>query len=223
MTATFEPYELPVAYSMIAAAKRLKPSRNGYHPFQKYFYYWTAFNNIYTTIAYSGNRSTTLKKRPDGSIATNTNGSVQIPKVQTVSEQEQIGLAFAEFDSDLRHRLVTHVNVGFFVKRTPSWHGTKIATDASGQRLNGVLNVNYTVEKDYPVWSPIDIQLYTDYLANPKNHKAGDFLAKQIVDLLYTVRCNLLHGGKRFDDANDVTVVENALPLLAMIVSAFTR
>lgn len=83
--------------------------------------------------------------------------------------------------------------------------------------------MNHTVARDYPVWSPIDTQLYADYLANPHDYRARDFVAKQVVDLLYTVRCNLLHGGKRYDDANDVSVVENALPLLAMIVAAFTR
>lgn len=223
MTVKFLPYELPVAYSMIAAAKRLRPSRNSYHPFQKYIYYWTAFNNIYTTIAYSANRSTTLKKRPDGSIETRLNGGVQIPKVQVVSEQEQIGLAFAEFDNNLRHRLVTQQNVEFFVNRTPLWHGIAISTDAWGQRINGVLNVNYTVEEKYPVWSPIDVQSYNNYLMNSKDYQARDLLARQIIELLYTIRCNLLHGGKRFDDANDETVVENALPLLVMIVSAFTR
>ena len=208
---------------MIAAAKRLRPRRDGYHPFQKYIYYRTAFNNIYTTIAYAANRSTTLKRRPDGSIDTRLNGSVQIPKVQSVSEQEQIGLAFAEFDKIFRHQLVTHESVEFFVNRTPLWYGIAISTDAFGQRINGVLNVNYTVEEKYPVWSPIDVHSYSNYLLNHKDHEARDLLARQIVDLLYTIRCNLLHGGKRFDDANDETVVEKALPLLGMIVSAFTR
>jgi len=124
----FDPLELPIAYSMIAAAKRLRSSHNGYHPFQKYFYYWTAFNNIYTTIAYSGDRSTVLKKRADGSIDTITNGNVQIPKVKIVSEKEQIKLAFAEFDAELRRGLIIHPNTEFFIERTPSWHQMSRAT-----------------------------------------------------------------------------------------------
>ena len=86
-----------------------------------------------------------------------------------------------------------------------------------------MLNVNHTVDKDYPVWSPIDLQRYAGYLANLKDPTARDFLAGQIADLLYTVRCNFLGGGKRLDDANDLKVVENAQPLLVMIVSAFMR
>jgi hypothetical protein len=219
----FQPLDLPIAYSMVTAAKRLKKQNNSQHPYQKFFYYWAAFNNIYTTIAYSGNRSTMLKKRPDGTIERQMNGNVQIPKVKRVNEQEQIAMAFAEFDDELKHYLIVHESTEFFAKRTPSWQGRKITKDAIGQRLNGVLNVNYTVDKDYPVWSPIDLQTYSQYIANPKDSGARTFLAKQIVNLLYTVRCNLMHGDKRFDDRNDLTVVENALPLLAMIVSAFTR
>jgi hypothetical protein len=32
-----------------------------------------------------------------------------------------------------------------------------------------------------------------------------------------------MYGGKKFDDANDISVVENALPMLEIIVSSFTR
>ena len=124
MTITFHRHDLPIANSTIAAAERLKPSRDGYHHFQKYFYYWEAFSNIYTTIAYSKNRRTALKRRSDGSVVTRQNGSVQIPEVEPVKEPEQISLALAEIDSDLRHRLVTHPSVEFFVKRTPAWQGT---------------------------------------------------------------------------------------------------
>jgi hypothetical protein len=30
-------------------------------------------------------------------------------------------------------------------------------------------------------------------------------------------------GGRKFDDANDISVVEHALPMLELIVSSFTR
>ncbi len=53
--------------------------------------------------------------------------------------------------------------------------------------------------------------------------KVRDALAKQVLDLLYTVRNNAFHGGKRADDANDREVVERALPLLALVVDAFLQ
>ena len=99
----------------------------------------------------------------------------------------------------------------------------KIEYDAFGQRVNGVINVNYTSDSQYPVWSPIDFQYYEEYLEKPDNEENRDFLARQIVDLLYTIRINFMLGSKRFDDANDIAVVENALPMLELIVTSFTR
>jgi hypothetical protein len=130
-------------------------------------------------------------------------------------------LAFQEFSEDFIHRLIEHPSVRYFVYRTPSWQGQRLEHDAAGQRLNGVLNIGYTVSADHPVWSPIDTQLYERYMAGSQGAQERNLLAKQILDLLYTVRNNTFHGGKRADDANDREVVEKALPLLAMIVNSF--
>ena len=223
MTTIFQRYDLPIAYSMIAAARRIRPRRDGNHPFEQYFLFWTAFNNIYTTIAHRKGRRTKIKENEDGSIVTIANGNVNIPEVVIVSEREQILLAFQEFDDDLKRTLILHKGTEYFVGRIPSWQGIKIEFDAFGQRVNGVINVNYTSDSQYPVWSPIDFQLYEEYLENPDNEEYGDLLAQQIVDLLYTIRINFMHGSKRFDDANDIAVVENALPMLELIVTSFTR
>jgi hypothetical protein len=57
---------------------------------------------------------------------------------------------------------------------------------------------------------------------------AGDqsgqgILAEQIVFMLYTVRNNLVHGSKNPGEENELTVVQNALPLLELVVRAFIR
>jgi len=209
---------------MIAAARRIRPRRDGRHSFEQYFLFWTAFNNIYTTIAHSEGCRTQIKKNDDGSIVTIANGNVNIPEVVIVSEREQIRLAFQEFVDDLKHSLILHEGTEYFVGRIPYWQGIQIEYDAFGQRVNGVINVNYTSDSQYPVWSPIDFQHYKEYLENPDNEENRNFLARQIVDLLYTIRNNFMHGGKkRFDDANDITVVDNALPMLELIVTSFTR
>jgi hypothetical protein len=223
MTTKFQSYEIPIAYSMIAAARRIRPRRDGRHPFEQYFLYWTAFNNIYTTIARREGCRTRIKENEDGSIITFANGNVNIPEVEAVSEREQIGLAFQEFDRDLKHTLILHEGTRYFVSRTPYWQGTQIEYDAFGQRVNGVINVDYTSDGQYPVWSPIDFQYYEEYLGNSDNEENRNFLARQIVDLLFTVRKNFMHAGKKFDDANDIKVVENSLPMLELIVTSFTR
>ena len=223
MTTTFQRYELPIAYSMITAAKRIRPRRDGHHPFEQYFLFWTAFNNIYTTIAHSEGCRTQIKRNEDGSIVTTPNGNVNIPEVVLVSEREQIRLAFQKIADDLKHTLILHKGTEYFVGRIPFWQGIQIEYDAFGQRVNGVINVNYTSDSQYPVWSPIDFRHYKEYLENPDNEENRNFLARQIVDLLYTIRINLMHSGRKFDDANDITVVENALPMLELIVTSFIR
>jgi hypothetical protein len=223
MTTIFQRYELPIAYSMIAAARRIRPRRDGHHPFEQYFLFWTAFNNIYTTIAHRKGLRTHIKENDDGSIVTIPNGNVNIPEVVIVSEREQIRLTFQEFADDLKHTLILHEGTEYFVGRIPYWQGIPIEYDVFGQRVNGVINIDYTSDSQYPVWSPIDFQRYEEYLENPNNEENRNFLAGQIVDLLYTIRKNIMHAGKKFDDANDIKVVENALPMLELMVTAFTR
>jgi hypothetical protein len=208
---------------MIAAAKRVRPRRDGHHPYERYFLLWTAFNSIYTTIAHRKGLKIQLKVNPDGSIATIPNGNVNIPEVEVVPEREQIRLAFGEFSEGLKHQLILHKGTEFFVKRTPFWEGIKIKKDAFGQSLNGVIRVNYTTDSQYPVWSPIDSQVYEAFLRDPESAENRDFLGWQIIELLFTIRENFMYAGKKFDDANDISVVENALPLLELILSAFTR
>jgi hypothetical protein len=223
MPQKFQRHEIPIAYAMIAAAGRIRPRRDGMHPFEQYFLFWTAFNNIYTTIAEREGVRPHLELDEDGTIVTSANGSVNIPKVVEVSEREQILLALREFDEDLKQALILHEGSEYFLRRTPYWQGKPIERDASGQRVNGVINVHYTSDSRYPVWSPIDFQRYEAYLKNPEDGEKRDFLARQIVDLLHTIRNNFMHGGKKFDDANDIKVVVNALPMLELIVTFFTR
>jgi hypothetical protein len=213
---------VPIAYSMISAAKAINETKDDSRVFSKYSFYWSAFNNIYSEIARSENHRTLLEKNPDGSVKTRLNGSVQIPKVRTVSERKQIELAFEKFDDDLKDILITHFATKFFVYRTPKWFGKPLERDKLGQKINGVLNISYTVDEDHPVWSPIDIVLYKGYLKNRIDVDKRNFLSKQVVDLLYTVRCNLAHGGKNAKVETDIEVVTHALLLLEMIVNAFT-
>ncbi len=221
MTAVFRKDELPKAAALMETARRMRPRRDGGHLFQGYFLWWAAFNAIYTAIAFRQGRGTYLLKREDGTVLTHPNGHVNIPQVRTISEQEQIQLCFDAFDDDLKQTLVLHDSTRFFVDRIPAWQGKMIEYDAFGQRVNGVIHVNLTTDSQYPVWSPIDTQIYGAYLAQPDNQADRDFLARQIVELLAAVRENLMHGGKKLDDGNDISVVEHALPLLALIVSTF--
>lgn len=223
MTVNFQSHELPFAYAMIASATRIRPRRDGSHFFQKYFLYWSAFDNIYTTLADRKGVRSQVKENDDGVVVCVPNGNVKIPEVIIVNESEKLEIALAELNDNLVHRLLAHDSTKYFVNRIPFWQGAEIEFDALGQRVNGVINVNYTSDRRYPVWSPIDIQFYQDYLENPGDQDNRCFLVGQIVDLLYTIRQNLMQGSQKLDDANDINVIENALPLLEIIVKSFTR
>jgi hypothetical protein len=213
-------YQIPVAYSMIALVRQL--SKIERQPFHEFMCYWTAFNNIYTAIAEQKGYHAQLKTKKDGTIRTCRNGNVQIPDIKkALTEREEIELVFNEFDETLKHDLVLHTSSAFFVYRVPQWHGRLIEFDGSGQKLNGVLNVGYTIEDKYPVWSPVDIQAYERYAQSKPQKGDKDLLAKQILFLIYTVRNNTFHGGKMTDDDNDSNVIKKAIPLLSMIVDHF--
>lgn len=214
-------YEIPVAYSMLAMAAQTPERRPDIIP--QFMCYWVAFNNIYVTIAERAGKQPQLRRNSDGSIQTCSTGDISVPKVTPVREREQLDLAFLEFTENLKRRIVEHQSARFFVDRTPCWKGQRIEYDSGGQRLNGVLNVGYTVDALYPVWTPVDTVEFTAYHDGGDTEQRCNLLAKQILNVLYTVRNNIFHGGKRVDDANDNKVLAKALPLLAMIVMSFVQ
>ncbi len=215
-----EPYEIPVAYSMVALAQQ--SAKIAPQPFQEFMCYWTAFNNIYTKIAEHKGHFARLRTRSDGTIVDRKNGGVRIPEVEmTLKERDEIGLAFNEFNEALKKKLIGHPSTKFFVKRTPRWHGRKIEFDENKQKLNGVINVKYTVDHEHPVWSPVDFGAYERYCQGGATAEDINLLSRQLTFLIYTVRNNTFHGGKRADDADDTEVVEMALPLLKTIVEFF--
>ena len=218
----FAQHEIPVAYSMVALAHQATQITP--EPFQELLCYWTAFNNIYTTITENRGHVARFQKLSDGTIRTIRNGSVLIPVVRMkLKERDEIDLAFEVFSVDLKRSLILHRNTKFFVYRHPKWHGREIEFDESGQKLNGVINIRYTINEKHPVWSPIDVPAYERYIRHQSEEDDEDLLARQILFLIYTVRNNTFHGGKQANDANDLEVVEKTLPLLKMVVEYFMQ
>lgn len=216
---TLKAQEFAVAHAMVALTDGT--AKMPLEAFQQFMCYWSAFNNIYATLAEQNGKVPELKRDRQGNIEMRPTAGMQIPKVDPVSERNQIDIAFSRFSSELKHLLVVHPSTKFFACRTPRWRGKKIEFDVRSQRLNGVLNVGYTTSVDDPVWSPIDTQAYEQYQGSPDDEMLREQLAKQVLDLVYTVRNNTFHGGKRADDANDREVIDKALPLLRKIVYFF--
>lgn len=217
--------EVPVAYSMVALAQGHQASTG--HVFQSFLCYWAAFNNIYTTIHDrdgSPKQDYEWDENYDPHIPqTRTIDGVKVPKVTPYPfEWQQIQTARLKFRRDLQHELIMHDSAEFFACRTPLWDWSPIEHDNSGRRLNGVINVGHTLDRRYPVWSPLDRSAFESY-RNDRDRR--DFvrtrLVKQVTEIIYTVRNNISHGGKIADDRNDLDVVGKATPLLRMIVLSF--
>ena len=127
-------HEIPVAYSMVALAQ--ESAKNSPQPFQEFMCYWTAFNNIYVTIAEHNGNFARLRTQRDGTIRRRENGGVFIPEVEMpLREREEIDLAFAEFGDKLKQDLISHSSTKFFVERIPKWQGFEIEFDENKQRL----------------------------------------------------------------------------------------
>jgi hypothetical protein len=190
-------------------------------PFQRYILLWIAFNNIYTTLSEISGRKPKLIIREDGSIRTRSYGNVEIPVVTKITEKDQLDIVHKYFNETVRHLLITHDSTKYFVYRTPIWNNNNVVRDKRGQTLNGVLNVGQTISDRDPVWSPICTIKYVNYMNGRHSHEDRSILSYQVLHLLYTIRNNIFHGGKRADDSNAVEVVERAIPLLTMIVDSF--
>ncbi len=215
-------HEVPVAKSVMQWFGRNSFLRTDGDIFIKYIMLWIAFNNIYVTLVNQKNiRRKPVENKNNSPLKPFMRGSIIMTKMSRVTEREQINVAFKLFSNDLKELLIQHENTKFFVYRVPKWHDKEIEFDKNGQRVNGVIDLGHTYNEDYLNWSPIDIQKYEEYKKGIVSAETRDDLAEQILDLLYTIRNNTFHGGKRFDDENSREVIIKAIPLLNLIVESF--
>lgn len=203
--------EIRVAESMRSAAHE---SRKCLWQFMSL---WSAFNNCYTTL-YERDNGPTFEFVPD---RIRKDGELEIPTPKPKARESDQLLYVVERlleERALLTEMALMPETEFFLNRTPRWHGEEIPVDAKGQVLNGVLNVGRTTCREHPVWSP----LARGWCEEVRDHGTDDAayceFARQIVFLLYTVRNNLMHGGKNVDDRYDRRVVAKAVPLLEALL-----
>lgn len=215
---TFKPWEFQAAFSMVRLVEH--GARGHMEPLEQYLCYWVGFNNIYITIAHQRGQGPQLP-RAQGEPQLEQIGGYSMPRVRAPQAHEQLDAAYAVFSPQLKERLILHRCTRFFVNRLPRYQGQELTVDSRGQRLNGVLDIRRTADAVNPVWSPIDRALYYAYLSGDRTNNGTEKLGREILGLLHTVGDNLLHGGRRADDASDSNVVEHALPLLKETVNSF--
>lgn len=217
---SFRAWEFPLAFSMVRLAEH--GMRGELEPLEQCMCYWVAFNNICVTIANeSGHAPVPLKSGEQREFE--EVGGFTMPRMHAPRERARLQSVCAMLSPQLKETLILHRCTRFFVNRQPRFQGQELTVDARGQRLNGILNIGKTDEAGNPVWSPIDHSLYYAYVNGERSREGADRLALEILILLLTAGKNLFHGGKRADDASDINIVEQALPLLKEVVGAFVR
>jgi hypothetical protein len=168
------PYEVPVAWASVAFAKKHE------HPFVAFSNYWAAFNNCYVTLYGLDGKNKASLRIDSGNPKTRSNGSVKIAEVTGIpSERDEIEHAFGQFTEKLKIDLIGSPHTQFFLERTPilqqQYGPVPIATDAFGQKLNGVLNLSRTVNANYPVWSPLDRPAYERFQGGNASKEDVDY------------------------------------------------
>jgi hypothetical protein len=212
--------EVPVAYTMMELVESLPQPRVS--PFDTFCCTWMAFNAIFNHLSAEPNAPANCRPKlvvRNGVVQTTPIAGVNVPKVSGGSEKDQIRHAVGRLSDDFKDHVIARPAFRFFVNRNPIWQGQRLRQDGNGQPITGVLNVTHTVIAQRPVWTPIDANAF-------RRHRSGNFqdrdaLMKQGAIVLYAVRNNTFHGGKRPVDENARLVVSNALTLLGLIVRAF--
>jgi hypothetical protein len=212
------PWRFQVASAMMRLLEQGRHSEIG--PLEQFMCYWVSLKNICITIA-NEQGCTPQLLISDGQLQLEQISGFNMPNVRMPKEHEQLDAVYRVFSQQLKEKLILHRCTRFFVNRLPRFQRDELTVDARGQRLNGVLNIDQTVDSTNPVWCPIDHALYYAYLNDERTPEGADKLGNEILTLLYTVGKNRFHGGNRADDASMTHVVEHGLPLLKEIVDWF--
>ncbi|MBN2005963.1 MAG: hypothetical protein JXA21_21575 [Anaerolineae bacterium] len=190
---------------------------------QRFICCWTAFMNLCKVLSRRDGLRSHFGLRQNGTLCVQQKDAFKMAEVFAPAESAQLDHAFAHFSQDLNRRLILHENTRFFVRRTPMYAGKPVQRDAYRQRLNGVLDLERTLDPRYPAWCPINGKRYETYLrtspADIIDEATSGILARQILDMLNAIYHNLLYGGET-DGENSLQVLEKAIPLLEMIVQS---
>jgi hypothetical protein len=207
-------YEIEVAGSMLELARR------SFNIFPQFMCTWISFNNIYTTVWYKCREM----QLPDPTLTTpvlcSHKPTLMLTAKLTKQERTLLDHAFAHFSDDVKHELVLHPSTAFFAHRSPRFQNGEVYVDNVGRHANGVVNIGRSTKYDIEC-STISIPEYELYVANQDGTQLRDLVSLQVLNVVYTVRNNIFHGGKSANDDKDRKVVDKALPLLELIVRDF--
>lgn len=207
--------DVPVARSIMQLIRAGSPLDL---EFAQYIAYWSAFNSYYSALY----RLSRFNNRPRVRCATGSG--------KRYTEKDMIWHAFCWFGHSLRIGIVDHpMPVTYFKDRRCMWNANPVL-DAAGIHVNGVLSVRNAgrfnsrglVDSYANRIDTAELARFCDVNYPDRSDAIVDHLSWQILNILYVIRCNIVHGEKMWSNGvgDELDVVRNALPILETIISS---
>ncbi len=140
----------PTAQLMLSLADSLNE-----HPLQAYLCTWIALDNLIRVVARHSGIKPQFRLRKNGTLQMMEVGDIKMPDVHAPKRDHMLAAVIGKVDIPIKHALIAHPSVEYFVNRTPTFENRTVKSDQRGQQLNGVMDVCRTMDVRYPIWSPI--------------------------------------------------------------------
>jgi hypothetical protein len=193
--------------------------------YERFIDVWIAFNQLYNYHCYDMHSDCQLKQKIADDLMPRGLGS-DPPTDSLCCGRGRNGngqpaewgrlVCVVRFISDEdRERILDAEQVDYFLNRK-AYSPSKSDWNA---KSCGVLNIHRTITRspDNPRYTIGFINTLTQYRESGTNTPQA---IQQLAYLLYTIRCNLMHGSKSYASENSQEVVAKALPLLRGIVDS---
>lgn len=192
-------------------------------PYGRFIYLWIAFNQLYNFHCYDMHPNCSLERQLAMDLKPRAIGSPRDTSVTNcpfkqggnktdVQEWTRIVCVARYLPVRVQQELLDSEEARYFATRA----AYSIVTGEWDASECGVLDVHRTRNNSNPFYTLGFVDAWKQYRsgdADPSN--AVQHLAR----LLYTIRCNLVHGGKRYRQENNIKVVSQAIPLVEGIVT----
>lgn len=85
----------------------------------------------------------------------------------------------------------------------------------------GILNIHRTRETRLPVVASINLEHLDKYYSRTHNEEDEKTVRESFAKVIYTIRCNYIHGDKNLNSNNDLEVIKHGKLLLKILVGSY--
>ena len=190
-----------------------------------FLYLWIAFNQLYNFHCYDMHPNCSLPYQLVADLNPRQVGSLPSTQLlqcgcgrnyakRNVSEWGRVVCVVRYLPTAICEQIINSNEARYFATRlaySPSRGGWYAAEC-------GIFDIHKT-KLDFPNHNALYtlgyVHAWNEFQAG---HIHADVAIQHVVRMLYTIRCNLVHGGKTHSQANNREVVRNAIPLLSQVI-----